>query len=376
VDPKRLSPGRFLSLSVALALALISGVCLLPHDRHLRYVSLHDSAVVKAGWIYERIHDDQTPIDVMFIGTSHTVFGVDSAEVERTTRQLTGRDVHVVNFGLQHLGRNIHWLLAREALETRKVQLLVLEVDEDEPRDLHPAFSALADPMDIIAAPLLVNVSYLSDVSRLPVRQLSLFLRTILPGLFGTEPEFDPAWYRGAHWDDTWAEEGSSRAPLHTPPRDTFPSEAEMTRERAHATQLSSGNLRLPARFAWLERRANLHYVQQIAALAARHQVALRFLYLPTFHGAARPSEIDVYKKFAEVWYPPLELLSNRELWLDVNHLNHHGALALAAWLATRLRDEFEAPSSDTTLSAQCTFVGCAGIRAPHVKPPDGHGPQ
>jgi hypothetical protein len=364
VDSKNLSPGRFLSLTVLLSLALISGVCLLPHDRHLRFVSLHDPAVVKAGWVYERIHDDQTPIDVMFIGTSHTVFGVDSTEVERATRQLTGRDVHVVNFGLQHLGRNIHWLLAREAIEARKVQLLVLEVDEDEPRDLHPAFSALADAEDIIAAPLLVNVSYLSDVSRLPVRQLSLFLHTILPGLFGTEPEFDPALYRGAHWDDTWAEAGSPRAPLHAPPRTTFPSEAEMERERAHATQLSTSNLRLPARFAWLERRANLYYIRRIAALAARHRVALRFLYLPIFHGAARPAEIDVYQKFAEVWHPPLELLSNRELWLDVNHFNHDGALALASWLAIRLNDESEAPSSDTTLSAQCTFFGCAGIRA------------
>jgi hypothetical protein len=122
-----MSPGRYLALVTGLALALIISVCLLPHSRHLRFASIRDLAVVKAGWIYERIHDDPTPIDVAFIGTSHTVFGVDSAEIEGTVQYLSNRQLHVVNFALEHLGRNVHWLLAREMIEARHVQLLVLE---------------------------------------------------------------------------------------------------------------------------------------------------------------------------------------------------------------------------------------------------------
>ena len=46
---------------------------------------------------------------------------------------------------LQQLGRDLHWLLAREVLETRKPKLLVIEVTESEPRSMHPAFPYLDD---------------------------------------------------------------------------------------------------------------------------------------------------------------------------------------------------------------------------------------
>lgn len=186
-------PLRFLGLMTALVLLIVAGICLLPHSRLVRFSSLPEPAVTKAGWIYERIHDDQTPLDVVFIGTSRTVFGVDSARVETDYRQNTGHDLHVVNFALQHLGRDLHYLLAREALLNRAVKLLVVEVTEDEPRDLHPAFAPLADAEDIIFAPIFINVSYFSNLGQLPLRQAQLFLRSAMPALFGATATFAPA---------------------------------------------------------------------------------------------------------------------------------------------------------------------------------------
>jgi hypothetical protein len=337
------APKRFFALTAALILAIIAGACLLPHDRHLRFASLQEPAVVKAGWIYERIHDDPTPIDVVFIGSSHSVFGVDSAEIERNVRGLIGQDVHVVNFALQHFGRDVPWLLAREAIKARKVRLLVVEVPEDESRAMHPAFASLADPSDMLTAPLVVNVSYFPDLALLPLRQISLFLSTMLPGAYGAAPGFNPIQYRGAHWDDTWAEEGSTVAPIHpVRPRNTSPSAAEMERERVHWAQLTASKLSLPPTLSWLEWRANLQYVDRIAALARRHSVALCFLYLPTYRGPAQPTQVTAYEKLAPIWYPPPKLLADRALWSDINHLNYYGARALASWLATRLADERE----------------------------------
>jgi len=336
-----LAPKRFFALTAALILAIIVGACLLPHDRHLRFASLQEAAVVKTGWIYERIHDDPTPIDVIFIGSSHSVFGVDSAEVERNVRRLIGQDVHVTNFALQHFGRDVPWLLAREAIKARKVRHLVVEVTGEESRAMHPAFASLADPSDMLTAPLVVNLSYFSDLAQLPLRQISLFLRTMLPGAFGAAPGFNPTQYRGAHWDDTWAQEGSTVAPIHpVRPRNTSPSAAEMEHERVHWAQLTASKLSLPPSLSWLEWRANLQYIDRIAALARQHSVALRFLYLPNYRGPARPIQATAYEKLAPIWYPPPTLLADRLFWSDVNHLNYYGARALAAWLATCLADE------------------------------------
>lgn len=341
VKGRDLTPKRFITLTVMLMLAIVVGVCVLPHSRHLRFASLQEPTVVKLGWLYERIHDDPTPIDIIFIGSSHTVFGVDSAEVERRARLLIGQDVHVVNFAVQHLGRDVPWLLAREAIEARNVKLLVVEVTEDESRALHPAFASLADPSDLIDAPLLINPSYFSELAELPSRQISLFLRTMLPGAFDAAPGFNPIQYRGAHWDDTWAQEGSIVAPIHpVVPRITSPSATKMENERVHWARLTSNKLSLPSSLSWLEWRANLQYIDRIVALARRHGVALRVLYLPSYHSATHPTQVAVYEKLGLMWYPPPELLADRLLWNDVNHLNYYGSLVLASWLAKCIAKE------------------------------------
>ncbi|MBC7637377.1 MAG: hypothetical protein H7251_17450, partial [Acetobacteraceae bacterium] len=195
IPPQHLSPGQFLGLLAGAIMLIVVGICLLPHSRFVRFNNLTEPAVIKAGWIYERIHHDQTPIDIMFIGTSRSVFGVDSAGVESAYRQATRQNLHVVNFAMQHLGRDLHYLLAREALLNRTIKLLVLEITEDEPRDLHPAFGPLADVSDILLAPLIINVSYFANLGRLPLRQMQLFLRTTLPGVYGTTLKFTPAKY-------------------------------------------------------------------------------------------------------------------------------------------------------------------------------------
>ncbi len=346
-DPRtNLSPSHFLQIALVSALAALIAACALPHDRNLRFHSLTDSAVVKAGWIYERIHFDPTPIDVVFIGTSHTVFGIDSEAVERECRDAGGENCASVNFGIQHLGRNMHWLLAREVIETRKPRLLVVEIQETESRALHPAFSALADRLDIVSAPLIINPTFLSDLVRLPLRQISLFAQSRAPSLFGEHTEFQPALYRGAHWDDTFAELGSLEYPVpHPVPRTTVISVPELERERTHSQSADETKLRLPAALQPLEYRANLVYLEKLLNLAREHTVAIRFLYMPAYHGAPTPVFAGFYDTFAPPWDMPREIVDRNELWMDVGHLNYAGATAFSAWLGVKIAKDVHFPS-------------------------------
>jgi hypothetical protein len=181
----------------------LAGSLAIPHDRYIRWQDMHAEAWARLGWMYERIHFDPTPIDIAFIGTSHSMNGIDGGAVRAALAEAGGGCRDVVNFGFPSYGRNLHWLIARELLENRKVGTLVLEVFENESRKAHPFFGNIADVPDILQAPALINLNYLSDIAKLPARQFMLGLKTLMPERFGLRRAFDPAHYDGADVDNT-----------------------------------------------------------------------------------------------------------------------------------------------------------------------------
>ena len=333
MDPLlRAAPLRFILTALLGAAAVLLLVCAIPDSGRDRFNALHAPAVVKLGWIYERLHDDPTPVDVAFIGTSRTVYGVDSAHIEDALHQ-AGRDLHVINLGVQHPGRNMHDLLARELLTTRKPKLLVLEVTEDEARDLHPAFAEIAPVRDVVTEPLIINISYFNDLSRLPRRQLRLTAAHLAPSLFGEAAAPD---YRGPHWDDTYAESGTAAYPIHAPPRIHHPEPAELKRELSQANAADARKLGLPPSLSWLERRVSLLYVQDIMDLARAHDVPVALLYLHTWSMDQPPAHLEWFQSFGPVWQPPA-VLNDPVLWTDINHFNHDGAQAFGDWVAGQI---------------------------------------
>jgi len=334
----RLTPSKFLWLALATALTCIIVLSALRDDRYLRFKSLTEPEVIKAGWIYERIHFDPTPIDVVFIGTSRTVAGIDSAIVEQTCRNAGGKYCSSVNFALLNLGRNIHWLLAREVIQARNPRLLVVEVQETEFRALHPLFPYLADPVDIVSAPLVINTSYLPDLGRLPARQISLFAENLALSLFGAEMKFVPSHYRGPHWDDTSKFQSN------------VVSVAELERERTHLASVGAGKLRLPTPLRQFEYRANIFYLKKLLNLAREKNISICFLYIPTFNRTSTPVFANLYDKFGPTWQVSEEIANRHELWRDVDHLNYDGAVALSKSVGLRIAQGYLAPDASMSV--------------------------
>lgn len=320
-----LRPAVFLSIVLATTLAVLITVSALPDNRYVRFKKLTEPEVIKAGWIYERIHFDPTPIDVVFLGTSRTVAGIDSGKVEQSCHDVGGKYCSSVNFGMLHLGRNLHWLLAREVIESRKPRLLVVEVQETEYRALHPAFSYLADELDLVAAPVVINTSYFTDLGRLPARQISLFAESAAPGLFDIHTEFDRSHYQGPHWDD--ADKNPS----------SVVSDEQLESQRAHMAAIEDAKVRLPAPLQKLEYRANVIYLERLLDLARQKNIEIIFMYLPMYHDAKLPLFADVYDKYGATWWVPGEIRDHHELWRDVNHLNFDGAAALSTFIGAKL---------------------------------------
>ena len=329
-----LSPFRFLALMMVTAAAVLIGLVLLPDERYLRFKQVSSESIhyLRAKWIYERIHFDRTPIDVAFIGTSHTQSAVDSRIVEEALVE-AGRKLHVVNFAIPHLGRDLHYLIVRELLENRRVGELVVELQEFEARAPHPAFQRLADVRDLATAPIVINTGFFENLVRLPLRQGELFLRSRRDE---RAAKFDGAGYEGAHWDDTYLLHGVSTPRTSTYTAAYLDERAQPLRRALVEKEVMARRFSVSDGGCSLLNRYNRIYLRDLLDLARRHGVQVTFLYLPFFHGPAQAAEAAYFRKFGAT-LTPSDALDDASSWLNVDHLNVFGARRASRWIGQRL---------------------------------------
>ncbi len=327
---------RRFALAAAVAVAALAGSLAIPHDRYIRWQETRSEAWARLGWIYERVHFDRTPIDIAFIGTSHSMNGIDGAAVQAALATAGGGCRQVVNFGFPSYGRNLHWLIARELLEHREVRTLVIEVFENESRKAHPFFINVAEVSDVLEAPLLINLNFFTDIAQLPARQVMLGLKTLLPERFGLHRRLDPARYDGADVDNTRQVQVGGVA--LTPLRDRILPPAQLEAAAARARAAKNTNM-LGARFEALEYRYPRHYLDRILDLARQRGVTVKFLYLPGFayvHG--QPRDPAPYAGRGAMLTTG-GLLADPGYWYDLDHLNLQGAAVLSAELGRLLAE-------------------------------------
>jgi hypothetical protein len=290
---------------------------------------------LRVKWIFERIHFDRTPIDLVFIGTSHTQSGINSERVESALRS-NGSIINVVNFAVPHLGRDLQFLLLREAIKHRNVKHVVVELQESEARAPHPGFQHLAPVKDLLQSPLILNTGYFENFSRLPQRQLALFLRSRFSALYELQSSFDPIHYEGPHWDDTYRLHGintprlkaNSVAELERAARDLW---AVFERKQSLARKLT-----VPTQRYSLLERYNQFYLEEMLTLASRQGVGITFLYLPFFRGPENPKDYQFLASRGPI-LSPTEVLADPSSWQNVDHLNFPGANSLSDWVGNAL---------------------------------------
>ncbi|MEZ5082854.1 MAG: hypothetical protein R2750_05335 [Bacteroidales bacterium] len=81
-------------------------------------------------------------------------------------------------------------------------------------------------------------------------------------------------------------------------------------------------------------------YLKKIHKLCKDYNVELIFIYLPSYgSNLTKPLEIETYKKYGKVIFPPAEIFENMDYWHDEDHFNDAGAVALSTWIAGELKN-------------------------------------
>lgn len=327
-------PLLLVALVLLTFLGLSAASLALPHDPYIRYQQLADTLHEPAISSYERLHFDDTPIDIALIGNSRLNSGVIDSLLGSELEARLGRPVNVVNLSLPQEGRNAHYALANELVESHpEIRLIILSAIEQMPREGHPAFRSIADAGDAVRAPVLVNRSYLDDLAFQPFRQISLFVQTQLPETFGVHRDYTaPPPAAGEQPDPTtdippWElAEGGSRQPQTE----------DQIRTAARARVWGINDTLLPewgADFEFADERA---YTRRIADLAEANGTKLAFLYLPIFENPEPLRQEGFYTDLGSVFSATF-ISDQFPMYRDYGHLNGEGSQTLTRWLAGQL---------------------------------------
>lgn len=331
---KLISPKLFVVLALGFLGLLLAASLSLPHERYYRFQAHDNVSTRKADWIYERLNFDETPIDVALIGTSRTAGGLSGPLIQTLYCEATGREIHVANLAIPVTGRNMHYVVAKEAARKKAPALTVVELNDVETRRPHPAFVVLADASDILRAPLLLNTNYFSDIIRLPGRQATLFIETLF-GKPAVRAEFDPQDYAGANLDLTEVVisidgQIKSRHVIHG--RDKMNALQDIRMSKIARTFF------LPKPLQFLEYRLSRLYLQRIQSEAAKIGGITEFAYIPAY---GEPIVPDVLQKELSVDTIAFDLggaiTDDPSKWLDATHLNADGAVETSQAFAERL---------------------------------------
>ena len=319
---RKLSPAGFVFAALLFTICLLGASVVAPQNDYYRWQEHASGTTRKADWIYERLHFDAEPIDVALIGTSRTGGGLSGPDIEAAYCRATGRRIRVANLSLPVTGRNMHYVIAKEAMKTKAPALTIIELNEVETRLPHYAFVELADPVDVLAAPALINLNYFSDIARLPGRQALIWFKS-MTGRAAVRGKFDPAFYLGHDLDRTRflpLLDGRIISRDVTVDKDTLDA-AEHVREKHAST------VRLPRFLRPLEYRFSRIYLRKIERLAAKAGRDVAYVYLPAWRAPVMPAEIGADLAIDR---PVIDLggaiAGDPAKWFDATHVNAAGA--------------------------------------------------
>ncbi len=304
-----------IALFFSLLMIPIVALFLTPYSKEFAYHYIENDCYNHGAWIFDRITKNKTPIDIAFIGSSHTIHAFQEKKME----EMLGSNYHLANLGYCRYGRNLQYTILKLLLQHKSPKLIVLEVSEDEEKNSHDIFPYLAETNDLFSSPTLINRDYLSDLYHGASARLECFKATYV---FGKKL---------VQTDDRLYGYGDANR--------TVTKEELTENENAWRKRLER---KTPESIEKVQLRYPLAYLEKMMTLIKEKNISFVFVYLPESGSKLRkPQHTDYYQKFGPLLIQPQSGLSDSTFWMDASHLNDKGSEILSEWMAKQLKNEF-----------------------------------
>lgn len=295
-----------LALPVALLFAL-------PYSTEFARHFIKNDCYNHGAWIFDRLTKNTTPIDVAFIGSSHTIHSFQEKKME----SLLNNRFHLANLGYCRFGRNLEYLFVKELLANKKPRLVVIEVHEDEPKNSHDIFPYLAGTKDLLVSPTLINRDYFSDVFKGASARLEQFKSQFI--------------FQEKYPDTDLNSYGYGES-------NRIATEQELQKnsqgwrkwaKRRNSPEIEQIQLKYP-----------YSYLLKTIKLLKSKNIPFVFVYLPESGSKFKnPLRMDFYERYAQVLILPDSILDDPANWMDDMHFNDNGAAQVSEWMAQKLTE-------------------------------------
>ncbi len=279
-----------------------------PYSNEFAYNYIENDCYNHGAWIYSRAKSNPTPIDIAFIGSSHSIHAFQEEKIE----EILGTGNHLVNLGYCRYGRNMEFVILKLLLKHKKPKLVVIEVHEDEEKNSHDIFPYLAEADDLLFLPTMINRDYFSDLFTGFSARLESFKAQYLFKKSYPAPQPELYGYAAS---------------------DRIASDTEMTENKIawknrlkqhHSELIKKIGLKFP-----------LAYLNEMTNLLTERNIPFVFVYLPESGSELNePKHVNYYKTLAPVLIPPTYIFEDRTNWMDASHLNDKGSAELSVWIA------------------------------------------
>ncbi len=299
---------RLLKLILVLSVSIVLTILAFPVNRRMLFQQLTNDCANRSTWIYDRISENEKPIDIAFLGSSHTMNGIDDILIQEKLKNCT------VNLGYCRFGEDLIYVFLNEIIKTKKLKTVIIEIRENEDRNSHPIFPYIAETKDVLLAAPLFNKDLLGNYYRHLYYRLEVIKNFLFHNLENVEIRRD--------------EHGFS----------SFPDTAslELLKKMKNIRSIKKpGMTRFERNFFMKFPRT---YLKKIHEICLKKNIRIIFLYLPAYESNIKiPNEYETYIKYGEVLIPPADILAKTSNWYDESHLNQTGARELSIWISEEL---------------------------------------
>jgi hypothetical protein len=302
-----------IALFFSLILIPVLTLFLAPYSEEFAYHFIKDDCYNHGAWIYDRIVKNPTPVNIAFIGSSHTIHAFQDKKIE----EILGSDYRIANLGYCRYGRNLEYLLLRMLLENKTPGFVVLEVHEDEEKNSHDIFPYLANSRDLILTPTSINRDYFTDLFHGASARLEYFKSRYI--FRKNYPETDFKLY------------GYGEADRIVPGIELKENREAWTKRLDRKQIQSIEDIQLKYPFA---------YLNKMVEMLKEKNISFLFIYLPESGSKLKsPKYARHYQNLAPLLIPPDSIFEDPTNWMDASHLNDKGSELLSVWMAEQIKE-------------------------------------